>query len=138
VSNHAAVLGGAVLLTGIMTDGYGHPFLTREWLAAEGPDKASILWAAHAIHIVDVALFATWVTVLLGMAFLLGGAAVAVSTNYSRALGITAVVGGAMCLLHGVATALQLTLPVPVWPLGAAVDSFWLVTVGVVMLRKST
>lgn len=138
LANYAAVLGGAVLLTGIMTDGYGHPFLTREWLAAEGPDKASIFWAAHAIHIVDVALFATWVTVLLGMAFLLGGAAVAVSTNYSRALGITAVVGGAMCLLHGVSTALQFTLPVPVWPLGAAVDSFWLVTVGVVMLRKST
>jgi hypothetical protein len=132
------VLGGAVLLVGIMTDGYGHPFLTREWLATEGPDKASIFWAAHAIHVVDVALFATWVTVLLGLAFLLGGAAVAVSTNYSRLLGITAVVGGALCLLHGASAALQFTLPVPVWPLGAAVDSFWLVAVGIVMLRRRT
>lgn len=44
----------------------------------------------------------------------------------------------ALLRLHGVSTGLQFTLPVPVWPLGAAVDSFWLVTVGVVMLRKST
>ena len=30
----------------------------------------------------------------------------------------------------------QFTLPVPVWPLGAAVDSLWLVAAGAVMLRK--
>jgi hypothetical protein len=136
LARDAAVLGGAVLLTGIMTDGYGHPFLTREWLAAEGADKASIFWAAHALHVVDVALFATWVTVLLGVAFVLGGAAVAASTNYSRALGLAAVVGGALCILHGASVALGFTLPVPVWPLGAAVDSFWLIAAGIVMLRK--
>ena len=138
LAGHAAVLGGSVLLTGIMIDGYGYPLLAREWLAAEGQDRASLLWAAHAVHIVDVALFATWVTVLLGVAFVLGGAAVAVSTNYPRVLGMVAAVGGMMCLLQGASVALHFALPVPVWPLGAAVDSLWLVAAGIVMLRKGS
>ena len=136
-AGYAAVLGGAVLLAGIIIDGFGYPILAREWLAAEGTEKASIYWAAHAVHVVDAALFAVWATVLLGMAFVLAGAAIAASDNYSRLLGVTAIVGGTMCFLFGVSTALRFTLPIPVWPLGPAVDSLWLVAAGVVMLRKA-
>jgi uncharacterized protein YdeI (YjbR/CyaY-like superfamily) len=39
------------------------------------------------VHTVDVALFATWATVFLGVAFLLAGAALMMSGNYSRLLG---------------------------------------------------
>jgi hypothetical protein len=136
LAGYAAVVGGAALVAGIMIDGFGYPLLAREWLAAEGAEKTSVFWAAHAVHVVDVALFVVWATVLLGLSFVLAGTAVAVSTNYSRLLGLVAVVGGAMCLLFGVATALRISLPLPLWPLGPAVDSFWLVAAGVVMLRK--
>jgi len=120
-----------------MIDGYGYPHLARQWLAAEGEQKAAIFWAADAVHTVDVGLFATWATVFLGVAFLLAGAALMMSGNYSRLLGGVAVLGGAMCLLHGSSVALHFALPLPVWPLGAAVDAVWLLAMGVSMLRKA-
>jgi hypothetical protein len=120
-----------------MIDGYSYPYLARVWLAAEGEQKAAIFWAADAVHVVDLALFAVWSTVFLGLAFLLAGAALFVSGNYSRLLGVIAMVGGAMCLLFGCSVALRFESPLPVWPLGAAVDSVWLLAVGVSMLRKA-
>ena len=41
-----------------------------------------------------------------------------------------------MCFLLGVSAALAVHPALPVWPLGAAVDSLWLVAAGVIMLRK--
>jgi hypothetical protein len=137
LARYAAVLGGAALMAGIMIDGYSYPYLARVWLAAEGEQKAAIFWAADAVHVVDLALFAVWSTVFLGLAFLLAGAALFVSGNYSRLLGVIAMVGGAMCLLFGCSVALRFESPLPVWPLGAAVDSVWLLAVGVSMLRKA-
>ena len=137
LARYAAVLGGAVLISGIMIDGYGYPYMVRQWLAAEGNQKLAIFWAADAVHIVDVALFTAWATVFLGVAFLLAGAALIVSGNYSRLLGGVAVLGGAMCFGHGSSVALGLASSLPVWPAGAAVDSFWLLAIGVAMLRKA-
>jgi hypothetical protein len=137
LARYAAVLGGAALMAGIMIDGYGYPYLARVWLAAEGEQKTAIFWAADAVHTVDLALYVVWVTAFLGIAFLLAGTALLVSGNYSRLLGGVALVGGAMCLQQGISFALRVALPLPVWPLGAAVDSLWLLAVGVSMLRKA-
>jgi hypothetical protein len=53
------------------------------------------------------------------------------------AVGGVAVLGGAMCFWHGSSVALGLASPLPVWPAGAAVDSLWLLAIGVAMLRKA-
>jgi hypothetical protein len=137
LSTWAAALGGTVLIAGIMIDGYGYPYMAEAWLGAGGEEKVAILWAADAMHVIDLALYTAWVTVFLGLGFLLAGAALILSRNYSRWLGGMALLGGAMCLLQGVTFALRHDSPIPVWPLAAAVDAVWLVMVGVTMARKS-
>jgi hypothetical protein len=138
VGKYATALGAAVFLVAIMVDGLGYPYYAVRWMAAAGDEKSMILWAADAVHTVDMALFPVWSGIFLGLGVLLMAAALWRSAEYSRIFAAFGLVGASMCLVFALSGVFGLTVPLPLWPLGPAVDGVWMTLLGAVMLRKAS
>ena len=134
---YTAALGAAVFLVAIMVDGHGYPAFAGRWMAASGDEKAMILWAASAVHTVDAALFPVWSGLFLGLGILLVAAALWRSAEYPRIFAALGMAGGAMCVVFALSTVFGFRVPLPLWPLGPAVDGIWLAVLGAMMVRRS-
>jgi hypothetical protein len=96
-----------------------------------------ILWAANAVHAVDMALFPVWSGVFLGLGVLLVAVALWLSSEYSRSFAAFGVIGGSMCLAFALSGIFGFSAPLPLWPWGPAVDGIWMALLGAMMLRKA-
>jgi hypothetical protein len=137
VGKYATTLGAAVFLVAIMVDGHGYPYFADRWMAASGDEKSVILWAASAVHTVDAALFPVWSGMFLGLGMLLVAVALWLSGAYPRILAALGILGGAMCLAFALSGVVGATVPLPLWPLGPALDGIWLTLLGALMLRRA-
>ena len=137
VAKYTTALGAAVFLVAIMVDGHGYPVFAERWMGASGDERAMILWAASAVHTVDAALFPVWSGLFLGLGILLAAVALWRSAEYPRIFAAFGIVGGAMCVTYALAIVFNVTVPLPLWPLGPAVDGLWITLLGAMMLRRS-
>jgi hypothetical protein len=137
VGKHTAALGAAVFMVAIMVDGHGYPYFADRWMGAGGDEKSVILWTASAVHTIDAALFPVWAGMFLGLGILLVAVALWLSAEYSRIFAGVGIIGGSMCLAFALSTIFGVTLPLPLWPLGPAIDGIWLTLLGAMMLRKA-
>jgi nitrate reductase gamma subunit len=133
---YTTTLGAAVFLVAIMVDGHGYPTFASRWMEASGDEKSMILWAASAVHTVDAALFPVWSSLFLGLGVLLVAVALWLSAEYPRIVAAFGLIGGSMCLTYALSTIFGFTVPLPLWPLGPAIDGIWLTVLGVMMVRK--
>jgi hypothetical protein len=134
---YTTALGAAVFLVAIMIDGYGYPSFASRWMEASGDDKSVILWAASAVHTVDAALFPVWSGLYLGLGLLLVAGALWLSAEYPRPFAAFGMAGGSMCIAYALSTVCGFAVPLPLWPLGPAIDGIWLTLLGVMMVRKA-
>lgn len=134
---YTTALGAAVFLVAIMVDGHGYPAFASRWMAASGDEKSMILWAASAVHTVDAALFPVWSGLFLGLGILLAALALWRSADYPRVFAALGIAGGAMCVTFALSVVFGFTVPLPLWPLGPAVDGIWLTLLGAMMVRRS-
>lgn len=138
LGKYTAALGAAVFLVAIMVDGHGYPAFASRWMGASGDEKAVILWAASAVHTVDAALFPVWSGLFLGLGILLVAVALWRSAEYPRVFAALGIAGGAMCVTFALSTVGGFTVPLPLWPLGPAVDAIWMTVLGGMMVRRSS
>jgi hypothetical protein len=136
VGKYTTALGAAVFLVAIMVDGHGYPSFASRWMGASGDEKSAILWAASAVHTVDAALFPVWSGMFLGLGILLVAAALWLSAEYPRIFAAFGIVGGSMCITYALSTICGFTVPLPLWPLGPAIDGIWMTLLGAMMVRK--
>jgi nitrate reductase gamma subunit len=137
-AKYTATLGAAVFLVAIMVDGHGYPVFAGRWMEASGDEKAMILWAASAVHTVDAALFPVWAGLFLGLGVVLVAMALWFSAEYPRIFAAFGVVGGSACTIFALSTICGVTVPLPLWPLGPAIDGVWITVLGAMMLRRSS
>lgn len=136
VGRTVAHVGVPVMLVGAAIDGYGFKALADAWASAPVAERAMIVAAADALILAETGILHIWVTFFLGVTFILYGAAVASSATYPRLIGWLGVLGGAGCLLSGVAGFLRLPLTVP-FPVFGTVVLAWMFAMGVLMARRT-
>jgi hypothetical protein len=137
VGKYVTILSGAVFLVAITVDGHGFPYFARRWMAASGDEKAAVLWAADAIHTIEVALFPVWAGMFMGLGLLLIAVALWQSAEYARIFAAFGIIGASMCLVRAASDALGFAVPLPLWPLGPAINAVWITLLGALMLRKA-
>lgn len=134
----ASVVGGSIALVQTGFELYGYRQQARAFDGANAHNVVSAFWATNALDHASSALSATWTLVLLGIAPVLLGAAQLRSRSVGRA-GFAAIVGGAVCVVVGVAELLtsdQSTYDVP-FAIGSVIVTIWLLVTGVALWRQS-
>jgi hypothetical protein len=137
VGKYVTILGGATFLVAITVDGHGFPYFAQRWMAASGDEKVTVLWAADAIHTIEVALFPVRAGMFMGLGLLLISVALWQSAEYARIVAAFGITGAWMCLVRAVSDVLGFTVPLPLWPLGPAINAVWITLLGALMLRKA-
>ena len=137
VGKYVTTLGGAAFLVVIMVDGHGFPYFAQRWMAASGDEKAVVLWAADAVHTINVALFPVWAGMFMGLGLLLVAVALWQSAEYARIFAAFGIIGASMCLVRAGSDVLGFTVPLPLWPFGPAINAVWITLLGALMLRKA-
>jgi hypothetical protein len=137
VGKYVTTLGGAAFLVAIMVDGQGFPYLAQRWMAASGDEQAVVLWAADAVHTLVMALFPVWAGMFMGLGLLLVAVALWQSAEYARIVAAVGIIGASMCLVQAVSAVLGFTVPLPLWPVGPAINAVWITLLGGLMLRKA-
>jgi hypothetical protein len=112
VGKYVTILSGAVFLVAITVDG-------------------------HAIHTIEVALFPVWAGMFMGLGLLLIAVALWQSAEYARIFAAFGIIGASMCLVRAASDALGFAVPLPLWPLGPAINAVWITLLGALMLRKA-
>jgi hypothetical protein len=59
------------------------------------------------------------------------------SAEYARIVAAFRIMGALMCLVQGVSDVVGFPVPLPLWPLGPAINAVWITLLGALMLRKA-
>jgi len=139
LGRYMVILGGAVYIVEIMIDGFATRYFAVHWSQATDPaQKAALFTSADAVAHVWFGLFPVFAGVFTGLAMAVIGAAVALSGNFPRWLGIWGLFGGTLCFITGVGVGLRLGALLPVWIAGITAVATWGVPLGVMMWRASS
>lgn len=137
VGKYILTLGAAAFVVAIVIDGYGYPRFASRWMAASGDEKSVVLWAATAVHTIDAALFPVWGGLFMGLGLVLIAAALWRSGEYSRVFAAFGILGGAMCFVFAVSVVFGTQLPLPLWPLGPAINGVWIAALGAMLIGRT-
>ena len=104
---------------------------------------ASVLELVYALHgvilaVTGLALLRLIRVVIPVLAFAVIGAAISVSKNFPRWLGLWGVFGGTLCFITGFGSGLHLSVPLPIWIAGVTMAATWGIPLGVMMWRASS
>lgn len=135
----AALAGGTLALAQTGLETYGLKQQAAIFSSARPNDVVGAFWATNAIDHVNVALFATWTIVFLGIAPLLLGGAQSVAERGDRRLGVLGIAGGAVCLVVGVVSLVkqdQGPMEIP-FLVGSLLVTAWLLLAGIALWRSA-
>jgi hypothetical protein len=136
-----ALVGSAMNFVVLALDGIAMKEVAESWASASGAEKGAALHAGAALYYLDFALFDVFVLTFFGVTFILYGLAVSAGNAYPRWLGWVAVFGGLGATLVGLVQAYTGTSQVTfliIFPALAALLSFWLMVMGVLMWRRAS
>lgn len=136
LGRYMMILGGAVYMVEVMIDGFATKQFADRWSQAADPaQKAALFNSAEIVARVWASFFPIFAGVFIGLSFVVIGAAIIMSRNFPRWLGLWGVVGGAMCFVFGLGAGLDFPVPVPMWIAGVTMAGTWGIPVGVMMWR---
>lgn len=136
----AAVIGAVLILANAAVDGPAMKAVAESWTDASGPDKSALFAAAEVLRQVDVAGFALWSLVLVGLTPLLYGVAVITSADYPRWIGWVAVAVGLVGIVEGVITFFHGLIWLTVFvlaPTAVFATIAWIMYMGWLLLRRA-
>lgn len=134
----AIALGAPIVLIEYSILGYGFKNLADAWSPATGPQQDQLLLVGEALLAVTGGLFHNFVSLLIGLPFLLLGLAIATSNVFPRWMGWIAVLAATGSLISGVSRFLGYELvPYPIL-YGAFIVPLclWLAWLGLLMMRR--
>jgi hypothetical protein len=139
LGRYLVILGGGVYLVEVMIDGGATKFFADRWSEAADPaQKAALFNSADAVAHVWFSLFPVFAGVFIGLAFAVIGAAVCVSKNFPRWLGLWGIIGGTLCFITGLGAGLRFPVPLPIWIAGVTAAATWGLALGPMMWRASS
>jgi hypothetical protein len=134
-----SIVGVAIVVIEYAIIGYVLKDVADAWLAAPATDREVSLWMAEVMLAITGGLFHSFVAWMLGLPYVLLGAAIVLGSGYPRWLGWVAVVAGSGALLAGTTRFLGIGLvPYPLLYGGFVIPlSLWLTAMGVLMWRRT-
>ncbi|MBI4609107.1 MAG: hypothetical protein HY726_08865 [Candidatus Rokubacteria bacterium] len=137
----AGSLVSAAMLSLLMaTDGITIRVLARAWANAPEAEKAVAFRVAHALLLVDFAVFSIWIIVFFGVTFILYGLAVVTSAVYPRWLGWVAALAGLGSALVGLNQAYRgasVLVTNVLFPIFSIIITLWVLVLGILLWRKT-
>ena len=135
----SAGIGVAIVVVEYAIIGHALKDVADAWRVASGPDAEAKLRMAEVMLAITGGLFHSFVAWMLGLPYVLLGAAIALERGYPRWLGWIAVVAGSGALLAGTTRFLGIGLvPYPLLYGGFVLPlNVWLAAMGVLMWRRS-
>jgi len=136
---------GSLVSAGILsvlmaTDGITIKVLARAWASAPEAEKAAAFRAAHALALVDFAVFSVWTVVFFGVTIFLYGLALLTSAVYPKWLGWVAVlasIGSALVGLNLAYRGPSVLAANVLFPIFSIVITLWVLVMGVLLWRKA-
>ena len=134
-----AIVGVAIVVVEYAIIGHALKDVADAWLVASGTDTEVNLRMAEVTLAITGGLFHSFVAWMLGLPYVLLGAAIVLGSGYPRWLGWIAVVAGTGALLAGTTRFLGIGLvPYPLLYGGFVIPlSIWLAAMGVLMWRRA-
>lgn len=134
-----AIVGVAIVVVEYAIIGHALKDVADAWLVASGTDTEVNLRMAEVMLAITGGLFHSFVAWMLGLPYVLLGAAIVLGSGYPRWLGWVAVVAGTGALLAGTTRFLGIGLvPYPLLYGGFVIPlSIWLAAMGVLMWRRA-
>ena len=134
-----AIVGVAIVVVEYAIIGHALKDVADAWLVASGTDTEVNLRMAEVMLAITGGLFHSFVAWMLGLPYVLLGAAIVLGSGYPRWLGWIAVVAGTGALLAGTTRFLGIGLvPYPLLYGGFVIPlSIWLAAMGVLMWRRA-
>jgi hypothetical protein len=134
-----SIVGVAIVVVEYAIIGHALKDVADAWLAAPATDTEASLRIAEVMLAITGGLFHSFVAWMLGLPYLLLGAAIVLGGVYPRWLGWVAVLAGSGALLAGTTRFLGIGLvPYPLLYGGFVIPlSLWLAAVGVLMWRRA-
>lgn len=135
-----ALVSAAILSVLMATDGITIKVLAQAWMNAPAAEQAAAFRVAHALALVDLAIFSIWTIVFFGVTIILYGLAVSTSNVYPRWLGWVAVLAGLGSALIGLRLAYRgpsvLVINI-LFPVFSIIITIWVFVMGVLLWRKA-
>ncbi|TDD41553.1 hypothetical protein [Saccharopolyspora elongata] len=133
-----AMLGMGVLLWHYNIDGPALEQVADAWAASSGAEQAVHLERGTVLTMATNAMFPLYVTLLLGLPFILFGIAIVLSTNYPSWLGWIAAAAGAVSFIAGTTNFVGLdVLPIELFVITVFVLDVWMIVIARVMSRRA-
>ena len=134
-----AIVGGSIVVVEYAIIGHALKDVADAWLVASGTDTEVNLRMAEVMLAITGGLFHSFVAWMLGLPYVLLGAAIVLGSGYPRWLGWVAVVAGTGALLAGTTRFLGIGLvPYPLLYGGFVIPlSIWLAAMGGLMWRRA-
>lgn len=136
----SALIGGAVTFPQLALDGFSLSESASRWADASAAQKPAEFAVWVALDELQLSLLGLVLMVFFGVTFVLYGLTVALGDRYSTRLGWVAAaagtgsfVTGLVLLIAGISTAI-----VAIFPIFIAVNSLWLVTIGILLWRQTS
>lgn len=135
-----ALVSAAILSVLMATDGITIKVLAQAWVNATEAEKAAAFRVAHALALVDFAIFSIWTIVFFGVTIILYGLAVSTSNAYPKWLGWVAVLAGIGSALIGLRLAYRgpsVFVVNILFPIFSIIITIWVLVMGVLLWLKA-
>lgn len=134
----SAMLGMTVLLWHYNIDGPALEQVADAWVASDGAAKATHLERATILTTATSAMFPLYVTLLLGLPFVLFGLAVVLSDDFPSWVGCVGTVAGFLAVVVGATNFVGLdVLPMNLFVLSVLFLDFWMLAMGRLMWHQA-
>lgn len=136
-----ALVSAAILCVLMATDGITVKVLADAWAKAPATEKAVAFSVAHALALVDFAIFSIWTIVFFGVTIILYGLAVSTTSVYPKWLGWVAVLAGIGSALIGLNQAYKgpsVLVTNVLFPIFSIIITIWVLVMGVLLWRKTS
>jgi hypothetical protein len=131
-----AIAGTAINLVHMGVDGIANKMLAMEWANAAGADQLLAEQLFRTVDTIGFGMFSMWITIFLGVTYLVFGITVSSGEVFPRWLGYIAILGGAASLVIGIVqgvTGKNLMFFRPF----AILNVLWTVVIGILLIRKA-
>ena len=135
-----SLVSASILFVLMATDGITIKVLANAWAKAPATEKAAAFSVAHALALVDFAIFSIWTIVFFGVTIILYGLAVLTSSVYPKWLGWVAVlasVGSALIGLNQAYNGPSVLVTNILFPIFSIIITIWVFVMGVLLWRRA-
>jgi hypothetical protein len=136
-----ALVSASILFVLMASDGIAIKVLADAWMSAAGEERLPAFRVAHALALVNFAIFTVWTVVFFGVTIFAYGLAVLTSDTYPKWLGWVAVVASIASAMIGLNQAYRgasVFVTNVLFPIFSLIITVWVLVMGILLWRKAS